>query len=121
MTILGILTAAYIIARLWRSRRRHDRPAGLRNEPPTLPAALRPLARCARRKIGPRPPGMPFGHWLRQLERPLGPGPELAQLIDLHARLRFDPAGPGPDDESRLADLSTTLHKRLRRLRQLPR
>jgi len=114
MIIIGIVIAAYIALRLWQSRRRNGRPLGIRREPPTLPAPLRPLVRLARNEIGPRPPGMPLGHWLRLLEQPLGPSPELDQLITLHARLRFDPATPDPDDESHLAEIAATLQHRLR-------
>lgn len=114
MVIVGVVLLAYIILRLWQARRRNGEVKGIRREPPTLPAPLRPLVRFARNTIGPRPPAMPLGHWLRLLEQALGPTPELDQLITLHARLRFDPAPPDPADESHLAVLAATLHHRLR-------
>jgi hypothetical protein len=113
LSILGAIVAGYVILRLWQSRRR-DGPAVVRHEPSTLPDPLRPLVRLARRSIGPRPPGMPLGRWLRQLEEPLGPSTELDQLIRLHARLRFDPVTPEAADEPLLAELAKAIQQRLR-------
>jgi hypothetical protein len=55
---------------------------------------------------------MPLGTWLGRLA---GGDPGLAELIALHARLRFDPAGPSPGDEVRLTELAASLVARWRR------
>ena len=116
--VAGSLLGIYIVWHLARSRRRTD-PAHNLSGPasPPLPPALRRLVHAARRRLGPRPPGLPLGTWLAQLEdTPLGPDPQLRELISLHARLRFDPTGPPtPDSESRLASLARALAEKLKK------
>jgi transglutaminase-like putative cysteine protease len=114
---VGSLLAGYIVWRLSRTRRRAPPSArGKRRDAPPLPAPLRRLARAARRRIGPRPPGLPLGAWFARLEKPLGADPRLGELIRLHARLRFDPAAPSAETEPRLAELAAILLEKVKRL-----
>lgn len=115
LAIAGALAAAWVVLRLWQSRRREAGAATAgRRDRDRLPAPLRRLAAVAGRRLGPRPVGQPLGAWLGRLDHPGPPGPDLGELIDVHARLRFDPAGPHAGDDARLAALATALVARLR-------
>ncbi len=87
-----LIGLVYIGRNLWRSRSRVD--AGKDGRPvAALPITpLSALEKPARKLLGERPPGMPLAPWLAQLS-PRLPRPEmLAEAMDLHHRLRFDPA-----------------------------
>lgn len=97
-----LIGLAFIGRNLWRSRSRIDEGPGSRAA--TIPATpLSALEKPARKLIGDRPPGMPLGPWLVQLAPRLPQPALLVQALELHQRLRFDPAA-GKETEA-LAEL----------------
>jgi hypothetical protein len=104
---------AYIGRNLWRSRSQVDGGKGGR------PLAVRPvtplsaLEKPARKLLGERPPGMPLAPWLAQLSPRLPEPGLLAQALDLHQRLRFDPAVPDASLLEELQHLVTRLRRDL--------
>ena len=97
--LLGpILVGLVFIGRnLWRSRSRLDPVRALARGAATVPATpLRALEKPARRLLGERPPGTPLARWLMRLAPELPRPALLAEALDLHHRLRFDPAARDP-------------------------
>jgi hypothetical protein len=83
---------AYIGRNLWRSRSRVDGGKGGRPVAALPVTPLSALEKPARKLLGERPPGMPLAPWLAQLSPRLQRPEMLAEAMDLHHRLRFDPA-----------------------------
>ncbi len=114
MWLLGGGVFLFVARRLWRSKL-------VISGDSTLSVAagsrtpLHDLERQARRILGPRPPGTPFALWLRRLAENYLPPDELDEALSLHQRLRFDPAPPPPDGESRLQTLAFGLTATLKR------
>lgn len=105
--VLGGLLAIYIIHRLWRSRRRIARPeAAPGYEGPVARTPLHGVEAAARRVLGARAAGCPFGAWLWPLRGREVPAEWLDEALALHQRLRFDPAGGARADHDRLAALA---------------
>jgi hypothetical protein len=108
---------AFIGRNLWRSRSRLEAAKDGRRSVATLAVTpLSALEKPARRLLGERPPGMPLAPWLGQLA-PRLPQPDiLAEALELHYRLRFDPAAgdPGlvPALQQRVASLRRDLAAR---------
>jgi hypothetical protein len=87
-----LIGLAYIGRNLWRSRSRVD---GGKDGRPVAALPVTPLSdleKPARKLLGERPPGMPLAPWLAQLSPRLQRPEMLAEAMDLHHRLRFDPA-----------------------------
>jgi transglutaminase-like putative cysteine protease len=111
---LGGTGLAFILRRLWRSKRtlghahvRRVAAASGHHSP------LHQLEKSAVMLLPPRLPGQPYGHWLTGL-RPFLSDPEvLAEALRLHQQLRFDPAPPAPPDTRRLTRLTKTLESAL--------
>jgi len=108
---------AFIARRLWRSRGRLDPVQVLARGAATVPVTpLRALEKPARRLLGERPPGTPLAPWLRRLAPDLPRPALLAEALELHHRLRFDPAARDPALvaalEQRVATLRGDLAKR---------
>lgn len=115
MLAVGTALAAFIVKRLWRSRRRLDaaqRATGY--EGPVARTPLHALEPRARMRLGERPPGEPFARWLDRLRPMLANSKCLDEAISLHQRLRFDPALQQPADQERLARLAAELESQLR-------
>lgn len=111
------LGLVFIARRLWRSRRRLDPVRALARGAATVPATpLRALEKPARRLLGERPPGTPLARWLLRLAPELPRPALLAEALDLHHRLRFDPAARDPalvaELEHRVAALRADLARR---------
>lgn len=107
---LGVLT--FIIKRLWKSKRRVDaekRSSGYGG--PVIRTPLHALEKTAQKRIGPRPQGMPFAEWLLRLGPNLTDRRLLDEAIELHQRLRFDPAPAMADERERLEELVKQLEK----------
>jgi hypothetical protein len=107
LSCIGLALAAYVLRRLWRSRRQiggaagGGKPAG-----PIIRTPLHDLESVARRHLGPRPPGKPFAEWLAGLRASIGDTPLLDEAIRLHQRLRFDPMPPAQGHRECLAVLA---------------
>lgn len=108
---VAVLVAAWVIFRLWKTRSRVTRRAGdkpqVRRKTP-----LSELERWLVGKIGYRPVGMPYAAWLRKLETSVD-AQLVAEAIDLHNRLRYDPADPEPTLTQRLQQLCESLRAQM--------
>ncbi|RYD22166.1 MAG: transglutaminase domain-containing protein [Verrucomicrobiaceae bacterium] len=110
MLSIGLGVAGFVFRRLWKSRRRMEtviRANGY--EGPVYLTPLNEIERRAGKKLGPRPLGKPFAEWLRAL-RPMLPEPTLLdEALEIHQRLRFDPAPAEETSRQRLAELAARL------------
>lgn len=116
MLTVGLVSAIFILRRLWRSRRRllTAGPA-TEYEGVIIETPLHSLEPSARKQLGDRPTGETYAHWLTRLRPMLANDHVLDEAITLHQRLRFDPSIPHEEDFQRLtklvAELSNQLHK----------
>lgn len=115
MSLVALALVAFISRRLWRSKRRLLGPGGPATyDGPRIRTPLHDVEIRARKLLGSRAPGQTFAGWLSGLEEKLPESPQLREAIDLHQRLRFDPA-PAPDEaRQRLEELSQNLASRIR-------
>lgn len=109
-----LIGLAFIGRNLWRSRDRLDLERARRHGVLTLRATpLTALEKPARKWLGERPPGMPLAPWLGQLAPRLQQPELLAEALELHHRLRFDPAAAEgellPELQRRVAGLRRDL------------
>lgn len=119
MLALGGLGLVFIVRRLWRSKRLVGGPRRVDGgNPDTVRTPLHRLERAAARCLPPRGPGEPFGQWLHNLTPILRDPSPLAEALEIHQRLRFDPAPAAEEDAVRLANLARMLEKQLKRSRQ---
>ncbi len=95
MAAIAIGLLAYILKRLWKSKRRIELEKTALYHPdfPTVQTSLNSLEPLAEKLLGLRSPGTPFATWLLRL--PLPDSAILVEAIELHQRLRFDPQ-PAP-------------------------
>ncbi len=114
IAIVAALVLAYVTARLWKSRRRGPLPSGGESKPLRSNHPLATLERAARRRLGPRPRGVPLTPWLRQLQPLLPTESRLEETLALHDRIRFDPAWNDPSDQGRLAAMARQIRAELR-------
>lgn len=117
MSAIGLIGAAIVGRNLWRSRKRID-AASIRSswQGPVVRTPLHELEPLARKRLGPRPPGLPFGRWLAGLKDLLDDPAPLEEAIALHQARRFDPVAPA--DETRLTNLAGELKRALRAVRR---
>ncbi len=110
MTAIGLGVAAFVIKRLWRSKRQlaAEAAAGI-YAGPVIRTPLNALETQIERRLGPRPSHVPFAAWLERLRPALPGGNPLDEAIRLHQRLRFDPAPLPPAQHDRLATLASEL------------
>ncbi len=116
MIAIGLALAAFIMKRLWRSKRRVE--SGVRQSAykgPVIRTPLHAVETRAIRLLGPRPPGTPFAEWLARLRGNLPDAGLLDEAIALHQRLRFDPAPAPAALRERLAALAGRIESELRR------
>lgn len=115
MAVIALAVIAFVFKRLWRSRQRLEEARRSNGYSGTIRLTpLNTLEKPLERLLGPRPPGLPFAHWLAGL--PAAPD-FLNEAVQLHQRLRFDPLPASPADEARLADLARQLEATLKRSR----
>jgi transglutaminase-like putative cysteine protease len=118
LSVPGLVVIVLVGRRLWRSRRLMvdggGRPLRAGDTTP-----LWMIESAARRHLGARPPGVPYARWLAPLAGPEAAGGEtLAEAIELHQWLRFDPAARGDATATRrLAGMARKLRRDLRRQR----
>lgn len=113
----GLLGAAAIGRGLWKSRRRIERDQG--SDAPNLHGRRTPLhdlEGLARKILGPRPLGTPYGRWLLGLEHRFPSNRTVSEAVAIHQRLRFDPAPPSEADTQRLSELEREVRGHLRSL-----
>jgi protein-glutamine gamma-glutamyltransferase len=116
MISIGLAVAAFVAQRLWKSRRRIESAARIPGyEGPLVRTPLHDLEISARKKLGHRPMGKPFGEWLADLRPALADPEQLDEAIALHQRLRFDPDPEEEPRRDRLAELASRLEKEIRR------
>jgi hypothetical protein len=112
---IGLALTAFIVKRLWRSKRRlESKDPDFVYEGPVIRTPLHELEPQARKLLGYRPPGEPFSWWLARLRHALPDSPALDEAISLHQRLRYDPEPAPPGQRERLADLVRELESMLK-------
>jgi hypothetical protein len=112
MLAIGLALAAFIIKRLWRTKRRiAGRSLATGYTGPVIRTSLHQLEMPARKLFGPHSPGETFATWLPGL-RPVVKDPGcLEEAITLHQQLRFDPADPPAGARERLEKLTEELKR----------
>ncbi len=121
MTAIGLSLAAFVIRRLWVSRKRLEskRVVGT-YQGPHVRTPLHGIEPEALKHLGHRKTGQPFATWLSGLRKHI-PNPLLLdEAIELHQRIRFDPRPATPVDHERLAGLAAQITSLLKRLRNAP-
>lgn len=112
MSAIALGVVGFILRRLWKSKRRLE--AELRADGFTGPVVLTPLnalERKAEKRLGVRPIGQPLGEWLMTLRPALADARPLEEAVELHRKLRFDPAPAAPEDLNRLTELAKQVEK----------
>lgn len=110
MLSIGLGVAGFVFRRLWKSRRRMEtaiRATGY--EGPVHLTPLNEIERRAGKKLGPRPLGKPFAEWLAALRPMLAEPAALDEALELHQKLRFDPAPAEESSRQRLTELASQL------------
>lgn len=116
MSAIGLGVIGFIVKKLWSSKRRleaAEKSTGY--EGPVIRTPLHALEQQAAKHLGSRPPGQPFAAWLLGLRPTLADSSALDEAIELHQRLRFDPAPPAQTQQDRLAELAGQLATALKR------
>jgi len=112
LSILGLALLVWIGRSLWKTHSRVTRTMH-RHAPPRLETPLSKLDRWLVKKIGLRPPGMPYGHWVGRLHVSVD-SQLLAEAVAIHNRLRYDPTPAEPLLLERLQLLCRNLKTLLR-------
>jgi transglutaminase-like putative cysteine protease len=115
MWALGLGTLGFVARRLWISKLVVAKDAAGNPIPPERITPLHRLESRARRILGPRPAGVTFAAWLRGLAGHCVPETDLEEALELHQRIRFDPAPPQSSGESRLQALAEEIGARIKR------
>ncbi len=117
MLSVGIVSATFILRRLWRSRTRllAVSPATA-YEGVIIQTPLHALELPARKQLGDRHTGETFAHWLARLRPIIADDKVLDEAISLHQRLRFDPNIPHQKDFQKLTDLVADLKNQLQNI-----
>lgn len=113
---IGLSLAAFVTKRLWRSKRRVASKDGREDSyvGPVIRTPLHELEELAGKHLGRRSPGEPFAQWLARLRQWMPEAPVLDEAIELHQRIRFDPAPAAPEQQQRLAELAARIRSELR-------
>ena len=115
MSAIGLGLAGFILKKLWKSKRRLAAAKTATAYQGTLiRTPLHGLERQAEKHLGSRRTGQPFGAWLLGLRPVLADSSALDEAVDLHQRLRFDPASPVRAQQDRLAELAGQLESTLK-------
>lgn len=105
---LGVI--GFVFKRLWKSKRRLEAEKKSNGYAGTIQQTpLNELEKHAEKHLAPRPPGKPFGIWLSDLRHKIPDAGVLDEAVEIHQRLRFDPAPRPESDEARLAELAKQL------------
>jgi protein-glutamine gamma-glutamyltransferase len=116
MSAITLGVVAFVARRLWKSKQRMETEKRSNDYPgPAIRTPLNALERQAEKRLGHRPPGQPFGEWLMRLRTTLPDSKTLAEAVELHQRLRFDPLPRVQAEEKHLAELARKLELEIRR------
>lgn len=116
MSAIGLGVLGFVLKRLWKSKRRLEAEKSfIGYEGPVIRTPLHALEAQAEKRLGPRPPGLPFGTWLLRLRPGLRASNALDEAIEIHQRLRFDPAPPLPTEREKLEELARQLESEIKR------
>jgi transglutaminase-like putative cysteine protease len=119
MSLVALAVLVFVMRRLWRSKRRLENLAAFHAyDGPIIRTPLHNLEAAARKHLGYRPPGLPFGEWLLQLRPQLENPALLDEALLLHQRLRFDPAPMNAGERERLQELASQLADAFHHARQ---
>ena len=114
MSLIGLGVTAFVLRRLWKSKKRITaEPRSPHYLGPVHRTPLNDLEARAEKQLGTRPVGQPLAEWLIHLSLP--DRALLDEAIELHQRLRFDPAPPVSSQLRRLEELTKQLDSALRR------
>ena len=112
--LIGSGGLIFILRRLWKSRRRIAEPSVASTWRGRRPStALHTLEGLIEQRLGPRPPGLTFSHWIAGLATEMPEPHLLDDAIRLHQRLRFDPYPTPSDLAEQLRDLVTRIRSAL--------
>lgn len=115
MSAIGLGLLGFVIRKLWKSKRRlAAAKIATAYQGPLIRTPLHALERQAERHLGSRAPGQPFAAWLLGLRPALPDSNALDEAIELHQRLRFDPAPPVTSELDRLTELTDQLESELK-------
>ena len=115
MSVIALGVLAFILKRLWKSKQRllaEKRPNGYVG--PAIQTPLHAIEPQARKRLGPRPLGLPFATWLLRLRPTLPDTGDLDEALELHQQLRFDPAPSEQSHRERLTELTKKLQAAIR-------
>ena len=116
MVAIFLSVTAFVFKRLWKTRRRlEEARRSIGYEGPQRRTPLNSLERQAEKILGPRPLGKPFAQWISLLKPRFSDSRMLDEAVDLHQRLRFDPAPIEPAAETRLEELAKDIERSLKR------
>lgn len=115
MISIGLIMAAFIAKKLWKSKRRLDAAQKATfYDGPIISTPLHALEPQAEKRLGSRPPGQPFADWFMRLSHSLDDTSVLKEAVELHQSLRFDPDPPMQDQLERLTELARQLEAALK-------
>ncbi len=116
MSAIALGVIGFVVKRLWKSKRRLESARLVNGYTGTIARTpLNALEPQAEKRLGSRPPGQPFAAWLLGLRASLPNTNTLDEAIELHQRLRFDPAIPDVSEQDRLKELARQLESTLKR------
>ncbi len=115
MSVFSLGVLGFIVRRLWRSKKRLE-SLEARNAyaGSIVRTPLHDLEPQARKHLGYRPQGQPFSEWLEMLRPSVTDHRLLENAIQIHQRLRFDPAPALPDEHEKLRGLVEQLKQALK-------
>ncbi len=119
MSAIALGVIGFVFKRLWKSRKRLEqarRSNGYEGSIRLTP--LNALEKPLERHFGPRPLGRPLAQWIADQKSALPATAILDEALEIHQRLRFDPAPPAPADEARLDELARQLESVLKKSRE---
>jgi len=118
MWAVGLSVFTFIARRLWKSKLViEEKKRAIYSTAPVTRTPLHDLEAPARKILGPRPPGTTYAAWIAGLPAGSVSREDLAEAVDLHQRLRFDPQPASIPDQSRLATLAGTIAGQIHHIR----
>ncbi len=115
MSFIGLCLISFIASKLWRSKRRvvTSKKSNI-FEGTVVQTPLNALEPQVAKHLGSRPVGQPLAAWLKRLKSAQLDASLLDEAIEIHQRLRFDPATPAPADQDRLQKITQQIESIIR-------